>query len=804
MNRRTLDRRRFLKLMGASALTYPLLRGLPSYAAGEGGASAADPVYLVLLFTSCGTVRYRWGAEGPAPTTTAPTVTSPLAFRQTLSAFAKAGPMQVDLTDKVTVLDGLQVKAAGGGSHEAGMAALWTGLTTSGGPATGPSIDAVISAGLKAPTPYANVPLMVQSSADYAQRQVDTRMLYDESGSFVDPYTSPSAALAALFPSAATSGGAAGGDKKAFIRKKVAAQLNQDSTAIQARLCTEDRQQLQNLQAIWNQVQTQLQNAARAASQCTAPAAASAGDAGSSTDPFPTYAEAMPNILAMTLACDLTRVASLQFSHALSPVTHTWLGSSQTSTHHIYSHQGPTWLGALGADPYSEPASTTSQYPQQLVDIETWYAQKVASVAYTLSQLKTASGKNLLDQTVLCWGSEIRHGSGAQSRQHAFRSRRERRRPHQDQPARSVSRDLRAERAEQRLGHPLSQRSADDPRTGDGRQPSGGNVRDTQLLHGANQGDSGVVAERAMISKGALLSLIVGTGCAGAPAPLGPTTSPSDASATPVDSAPGELAADAAGDDAAYAATYASTGESGTPLALSDGFESAAVGGPPASALWSVASPDCAGSGTLAVDGTQSHGGQHSVRVSGGPGYCDHVFFANARALASLESQVYARFFVRLGSPLGTGHVTLLAMKDASDAGGGGGDLRMGGQDMVLMYNRQSDDATLPVLSPAGVALSVVLPDKAWVCIELHVDESAGTIDTWVDGREVPGLIEDGTSVPDVSTQWLSRPGWRPVLSDFRLGWESYSGQAMTLWIDDVALAAQRVGCATDVSGDGG
>jgi hypothetical protein len=412
MNRRDLERRRFLKLVGASALTYPFLRGVPSYAA-DGGTSSGgggDPVYLVLLFTSCGTIRYRWGAQGPAPTTTAPAVTSPLVFRDTLSAFTKAGPMQVDLSNQVTVLDGLQVKAAGSGSHEAGMAALWTGLTSSGNPATGPSIDTVISAALKAPTPYANIPLMVQSSADYQTRSVDTRMLYDAMGNFVDPYTDPSAAVQTLFPTASAPTTSSGPDKKTFLRQKVAAQLNQDLTTLQARLCTEDRQQLQNLQAVWNQVEAQTQAAATAAASCMVPTAASVPDAGTS-DPFPIYAQAMPNILAMALACDLTRVASLQYSHALSPVTHTWLGSSQTSTHHIYSHDGPSYIGALGSDPYNEPASTTSQYVQQLMDIETWYAQQVAGVAYTLSQFKTASGKNLLDQTIICWGSELDMGA---------------------------------------------------------------------------------------------------------------------------------------------------------------------------------------------------------------------------------------------------------------------------------------------------------------------------------------------------------------------------------------------------------
>jgi hypothetical protein len=408
MTRAALDRRRFLQLVGATALTYPFLRALPSYAAGGGGG---EPIYLVLLFTGCGCVRYRWGAQGPLPTGQVAAVTSPLVFRETLSAFAKAGPQQqADLTKYVTVLDGLQVKGAGQNSHEAGNAALWTGLTSSGSASPGPSIDQVISKQLNAATPIANVPLMVQSSADYQQRGVQTRMLYDSAGGFVDPYTSPSQALSVLFPGAAASmPSSSGPDKKTYIRQKVAAHVNQDLTALQKRLCTDDRQQLQNVQDLWNQVLMQIQAAASAAASCGTPAI---GDAGSlamgGTDPFPIYAQAMPNILAMTLACNLTRVASLQYSHALSPVTHTWLGSSQTQTHHQYSHNGPGWIGQLGPDLYTKPSSS---YPQQLVDIETWYAQQVANVAYTLSQFKTASGANLLDRTLICWGSEIDMGN---------------------------------------------------------------------------------------------------------------------------------------------------------------------------------------------------------------------------------------------------------------------------------------------------------------------------------------------------------------------------------------------------------
>ncbi len=47
----------------------------------------------------------------------------------------------------------------------------------------------------------------------------------------------------------------------------------------------------------------------------------------------------MADLLAMSLACDLTRVASLQYSQALSPCVFNWLG--HTEDHHTISHAAP-------------------------------------------------------------------------------------------------------------------------------------------------------------------------------------------------------------------------------------------------------------------------------------------------------------------------------------------------------------------------------------------------------------------------------------------------------------------------------
>ena len=229
-----------------------------------------------------------------------------------------------------------------------------------------------------------------------------------------------------------------------------------------------------------------------------------------------------------------------------------------------------------------------------------------------------------------------------------------------------------------------------------------------------------------------------------------------------------------------------------TGLPLCDDFEAATAGGPPDAATWAIVSPNCSGTGTIAVDGTQAHSGTKSVKVTGKGGYCNHVFLANTAAVAAAGKSVYGRFFLRLSDPLGDGHTTLLTMKDAAD---GGKDLRMGGQSKIMMWNRESDDATLPELSPTGIGLSVSPPANAWRCVEFHVDETDGQMQTWIDGAEVAGLHQDGVPTQDIDKQWLNKVGWKPDLADLKLGWESYAGQDMTLWFDDVAIGSARIGC---------
>jgi len=198
--------------------------------------------------------------------------------------------------------------------------------------------------------------------------------------------------------------------------------------------------------------------------------------------------------------------------------------------------------------------------------------------------------------------------------------------------------------------------------------------------------------------------------------------------------------------------------------------------------------PNCKGSSTAEIDSTQAHGGKKSLKITGKGGYCNHIYIAPLTGF-SAGATLYVRMWIRHTTALPAAHIAFIAMHDNSD----GKDLRIGGQNKALQWNRESDDATLPEQSPNGVALSTPLPTGKWVCMEYMITQS-GTAQTWLDGTEVAGL-HAGNKVKDIDTQWLGK-AWSPKLTDLRVGWEAYGEGDDTLWYDDIATGSAKIGCA--------
>jgi hypothetical protein len=98
-------------------------------------------------------------------------------------------------------------------------------------------------------------------------------------------------------------------------------------------------------------------------------------------------------LLVMALACDTTRVATLQWQEALgNDSTFTWLG--HTETHHDISHKGD--------------GDATGQ--QQMIAIGTWFSEQLAYMLQLMSEIPEGDG-TMLDNTVVLWCNELAKGN---------------------------------------------------------------------------------------------------------------------------------------------------------------------------------------------------------------------------------------------------------------------------------------------------------------------------------------------------------------------------------------------------------
>lgn len=119
--------------------------------------------------------------------------------------------------------------------------------------------------------------------------------------------------------------------------------------------------------------------------------------------------------------------------------------------------------------------------------------------------------------------------------------------------------------------------------------------------------------------------------------------------------------------------------------------------------------------------------------------------------------------------------------------------LRIGGQSKILMYNRETDDATLPDLSPQGISSSTPLPAGTWTCLE-YLLGTDGSVQTWLNNATVAGLtVKSGVTNPNAA-QW-TRSSIKPKPTAIYFGWESYGGDTNTFWYDDIVVGSTRVGC---------
>jgi hypothetical protein len=120
-------------------------------------------------------------------------------------------------------------------------------------------------------------------------------------------------------------------------------------------------------------------------------------------DYFPTMARLFAKIVALSLACQYTRSAVLQWGAAVAGAPmYRWDGINHNYRHHPLSH-GTT-------DDFNETA--VSGYKDMLFAIDRWNVGELAKLLGMLDAYEEQDGTTLLDNTVVLYSNEFSHGQG--------------------------------------------------------------------------------------------------------------------------------------------------------------------------------------------------------------------------------------------------------------------------------------------------------------------------------------------------------------------------------------------------------
>lgn len=378
-----MTRRSFLKGLGAVAGLLPLVPHLDVM------AQSRFPTRLVVIFTANGTVHEDWRPVGTERDFQLSPILRPLER----------------FKSQLLVMDGIAVNSASSGpgdDHQKGMGHLLTGreLLTGdefpgcGGECAGSgwgggiSIDQFIANRLPEDTPYRSLELGVQNGG----ANIWSRMCYRDANSPIPPRDNPYDTFDAIF--GGLDPNAIGLERLRRERQSVLDSVVGDLSALERQLTGRDRARLQAHLAAVRSIERRLAaDPAELGLACELPMLGDRVDP-YANDNYPHIGRLQMDMLAMSLACNLTRVASLQWSTSVSNTRFSWLDNPIAEGHHDLSHFDDSSVDALG----------------KLTRINTWYAEQLAYLLDRLDAIPEGDG-TLLDNTVVVWVNELGRGN---------------------------------------------------------------------------------------------------------------------------------------------------------------------------------------------------------------------------------------------------------------------------------------------------------------------------------------------------------------------------------------------------------
>ncbi len=364
----SVGRRGFLRgALAGAALAPVMIDALASRARADGPAKA------LFVYVPDGCIPSRWHASGTGTSFTLPAMSAPL---ERIRAHA-------------TFLDGLDMYA-GGATHEGGCAKVLTGNADT-------SLDVYLGQELRGTVPHASVHLGVGAGFENGSGSV-SRL----AGANVMPDDDPLSAFDRLFGGRTGGGGSMMADAELALRRRrsvLDAALG-DLASAQRRLGRVEARKLEVHLDSLRGLERRIVGGAMpmTGASCEDLGWNAGGYVNVATDYYPrtyhrednflTVGRLQQELAVLALACGMTRVATVQWSHPVSPTRITSTGSPLNN--HDASHFG---------DPMSASAD-------HFVAMKRWFMERFVELIERMAATPEGSG-TLLDSTIVVLVSEL-------------------------------------------------------------------------------------------------------------------------------------------------------------------------------------------------------------------------------------------------------------------------------------------------------------------------------------------------------------------------------------------------------------
>lgn len=410
-NRGTMLRRNFLRGAGGAALALPMLPSLLARAGGDAGA----PRRLVVMVQPQGFIMDEFVPTGIGTDFQLSPILSPLE----------------SLRDRIVVVSGLDNAAphlnTNAAGHQSALKGLMTGMPLAGNlapdgsllpsaqhvptdeawtaPAGGMSVDQVIAERMAAPTPYRSLEFGVGTDSYLFQQQVFQRGPTEPLGTMNDPRAAFDRLFAGFDP-----GEPSPLQRLRSARSSVLDRVADGYDSMIGRVSAADRVTLQAHVEKLRELELRFAAGTGGGQGCAIPTYALPADYDPHSSDFDDVgAMAQIDLMVMALACDMTRVASLQFTDGDSN-RFPWLGIPIPDPN--WPNFNPEWGGWHGIFHISpDPARDHPEPRAAMIAAMTWYAQKFAYLVQRMAETPDGDG-SLLDSSLVVWVSEFGDGAG--------------------------------------------------------------------------------------------------------------------------------------------------------------------------------------------------------------------------------------------------------------------------------------------------------------------------------------------------------------------------------------------------------